>query len=126
MLSRLSLRARLLFTALFFVALALAGGGIAFYFSAESVITRAVADHLQSRGAEILESGARHIRERTLAVETWAQAEAMQSSLDSADAKFAEDYLRRTIQDRTAAFSLALLLNSKLAIVAAVRPGAEG
>ncbi|MBI3181129.1 MAG: SpoIIE family protein phosphatase [Myxococcales bacterium] len=118
----LSLTARLVLTAQGMVAIALIAAGIAFYAVADSVITESVTSHIQSRAEEVLEAAVRYQRERALAVQTWAEAEAMQSSLDSQDPKFAEDYLRRTLQDHPDAFDWAALVGSDGRVVAAVRP----
>ena len=90
------------------------------------MIVDAVHSHLSARAEEVQAAVVRFQRERALAVRNWAEAEAMQMSIDSGDPKFAEDYLRRTIQDQGGTISAAALLDMDGAVIAAVREGAAG
>jgi sigma-B regulation protein RsbU (phosphoserine phosphatase) len=121
-----SLRFRLLVATLVLVALALTVAAVAFERVARSVIVDAIHSHLSARAEEVQAAVVRFQRERALAVRSWAEAEAMQMTIDSGDPKFAEDYLRRTIQDQGGTISAAALLDMDGAIIAAVREGAEG
>ncbi|WP_242345818.1 PP2C family protein-serine/threonine phosphatase [Anaeromyxobacter terrae] len=121
-----SLRLRLLVATLVLVALALAIAAVAFERVARSVIVDAVHSHLSARAEEVQAAVVRFQRERALAIRNWAEAEAMQMTIDSGDPKFAEDYLRRTIQDQGGTISAAALLDMDGAVIAAVREGAAG
>src|SRR5512138_225115 len=94
--TRTSLRLRVLATTLGLLALALGMAVFAFERVAQSVVTEAVHSHL---------------RARALTVRNWSEAEAMQLTLDSGDPKFAEDHLRKTIQDQGGAVRAAALLD---------------
>ncbi|ACL64322.1 protein serine/threonine phosphatase [Anaeromyxobacter dehalogenans 2CP-1] len=124
--TRTSLRLRLLVATVALLALALAAAAMAFERVARSVVVDAVHSHLAARAKEVHEAVVRFQGERALTVRNWAEAEAMQMSLDSGDPKFAEDYLRRTIQDQGGAIGAAALLAPDGEIRAAVRaaPGA--
>jgi sigma-B regulation protein RsbU (phosphoserine phosphatase) len=119
--ARTSLRLRILLTTLGLLALALGIAVFAFERVAESIVSDALHSHLAARAGEVQESVARFQRERRLAVATWAAAEAMQLTLDSGDPKFAEDHLRKTIQDQGGAFTGAALVDLHEAVVALVR-----
>jgi sigma-B regulation protein RsbU (phosphoserine phosphatase) len=121
-----SLRLRLLVATLVLLALALAVAAVAFERVARSVIVDAVHSHLSARAEEVQAAVVRFQRERALAVRNWAEAEAMQMTVDSGDPKFAEDYLRRTIQDQGGTIAAAALLDMDGAVIAAVREGAAG
>ena len=121
-----SLRLRLLVATLVLLALALAVAAVAFERVARSVIVDAVHSHLSARAEEVQAAVVRFQRERSLAVRNWAEAEAMQMTVDSGDPKFAEDYLRRTIQDQGGTIAAAALLDMDGAVIAAVREGAAG
>jgi phosphoserine phosphatase RsbU/P len=125
--TRNSLRLRLLVASVTLIALALAIAAIGFERVARSVVVEAIHSHLASRAKEVHESVVRFQRERALTVQNWAEAEAMQLTLDSGDPKFAEDYLKRTIQDQNGAFAAAALVGPDGEIRAAVRhaPGDE-
>ena len=82
---------------------------VAFERVARGVVVEAVHSHLGARAQEVQDAVARFQRERALAVANWAEAEAMQLTIDSGDGKFAEDYLRRTIQDQDGTFAAAAL-----------------
>lgn len=125
-LSRLSMRAQLLVGALSLVVLALVMGGAGFFLASKQVVSGIVADELRSRAHALLESVGRYELERALGVETWAQTEAMQTTLDSGDPKFAEDYFLRTIQSRPGAFALVLLADAEGKVLTAVRDAAAG
>ena len=116
-----SLRLRLLAASVILVALALAVAAISFERAARDVVVDAIHSHLEARAQEVHEAVARFQRERALTVRNWAETEAMQLTLDSRDPKFAEDYLRRTIQDQGGAIAAAALLSDQGKIVAAVR-----
>jgi phosphoserine phosphatase RsbU/P len=121
-----SLRLRLLVATLVLLALALAVAAVGFERVARSVIVDAVHSHLSARAEEVQAAVVRFQRERALAVRNWAEAEAMQMTVDSGDPKFAEDYLRRTIQDQGGTIAAAALLDMDGAVIAAVREGAAG
>jgi phosphoserine phosphatase RsbU/P len=123
---RTSLRLRILLTTLGLLALALGIAVFAFERVAESIVSDALHAHLSARASEVQESVGRFQRERRLAVATWAAAEAMQLTLDSGDAKFAEDHLRKTIQDQGGTFTSAALVDLHDAIVALVREAPKG
>jgi sigma-B regulation protein RsbU (phosphoserine phosphatase) len=123
---RTSLRLRLLAATLALLVVALGIAAFAFERVARTVILEAVHSHLGARANEVQEAVERVQRERTLTVRNWAEAEAMQLTLDSGDPKFAEDYLKRTIQDQGGAFTAAALLSIDGEIVVLVRPGAAG
>jgi sigma-B regulation protein RsbU (phosphoserine phosphatase) len=124
--TRTSLRLRILLATLALVAIALGVAAFAFERVAKAVILEAVHSHLGARANEVQEAVERFQRERTLTVRNWSEAEAMQLTLDSGDPKFAEDYLKRTIQDQGGAITAAALLTIDGEIVVLVRPGAEG
>jgi len=124
--TRTSLRLRILLATLALVAIALGVAAFAFERVARSVILEAVHSHLGARANEVQEAVERFQRERALTVRNWSEAEAMQLTLDSGDPKFAEDYLKRTIQDQDGAIAAAALLTIEGEIVVLVRPGAEG
>lgn len=124
--ARTSLRLRILATTLLLVAAALLLAVVGFERVADSIVTEALHSHLGARANEVQESVGRFQRERALAVETWAAAESMQLTLDSGDPKFAEDHLRRTIQDQGGAFTAVALVDLHEAIVALVREAPAG
>jgi sigma-B regulation protein RsbU (phosphoserine phosphatase) len=124
--ARNSLRVRLLVATLALLALALAIAAVAFERVARSVVVEAVHSHLSARAKEVHEAVLRFQRERALTVRNWSEADAMQSTLDSGDPKFAEDYLKRTIQDQGGAFDVAALLTPSGEIRAAVRHSEGG
>ncbi len=119
--ARHSLQLRLLLTTVALVALALLVAAIAFERVAQSVVVGAVHSHLSVRAKEIHEAVQRFQRERALTVRNWAEAEAMQMTLDLGDPKFAEDYLRRVIQDQGGSISVAALIGLDGMVKAAVR-----
>src|SRR5512133_1653632 len=121
-----SLRVRLLVATLVLIALALGVAAIAFERVARSVIVEAIHSHLGARAQELQTAVTRFQHERSLAVQNWAEAEAMQMTLDSGDPKFAEDYLRRIIQDQAGTIAAAALLDPDGGIIAAVREAPEG
>jgi sigma-B regulation protein RsbU (phosphoserine phosphatase) len=118
---RSSLRLRILLTTLGLLVLALGAAVAAFERVAASVIRDAVHSHLSDRAREVEDSVGRFQRERMLTVQNWAEAEAMQISLDSGDPKFAEDHFRKTIQDQRGAIEAVALLNLDRKVVALVR-----
>jgi sigma-B regulation protein RsbU (phosphoserine phosphatase) len=119
--TRTSLRLRILLTTLGVLAFALAIAIFAFERVAHSVVTDAVHSHLRARAKEVQESVTRFQRERMLTVRGWAEAEAMQLTLDSGDPKFAEDHLRKSIQDQGGAITAVALLDFRDEVVAIVR-----
>jgi phosphoserine phosphatase RsbU/P len=119
--ARTSLRVRLLLASVALLAIALTTAAVSFERAARSVIVEAVHSHLAGRVTEAHEAVQRFLRERAMSVRNWAEAEAMQMSIDSGDPKFAEDYLRRVIQDQDGAIFAAALLGTNGAITAAVR-----
>ncbi len=119
--TRTSLRVRILLTTLGVLALALAIAVFAFERVAHRVITDAVHSHLRARAREVQESVVRFQRERALTVRGWAEAEAMQLTLDSGDPKFAEDHFRKTIQDQGGAITAVALIDFRDELVAVVR-----
>src|SRR6266568_4406407 len=120
-----SLRLRLLGATLTVLAIALAVSVLGFEHVARGVVLDAAHSHLTARAREVLEATERFQRERELTAHNWAEAEAMQLSLDSGDPKFAEDYLKRAIQDQGGAFSLAALPGADEGVVSALlEPGA--
>jgi sigma-B regulation protein RsbU (phosphoserine phosphatase) len=119
--ARTSLRLRILVTTLGLLAFALGIAVFAFERVAESIVSDALHSHLSARAREVQESVGRFQRERKLAVNTWAAAEAMQLTLDSGDPKFAEDHLRKTIQDQGGAFTSVALVDLHDGVVALVR-----
>ncbi|MBK9517673.1 MAG: SpoIIE family protein phosphatase [Anaeromyxobacter sp.] len=121
-----SLRLRLLAATVVLVALALAAAAAGFEQVARGVVTEAVLDHLSARSREVHEAVHRFQEERALTVRNWAEAEAMQLTLDSGDPKFAEDYLRRLIQEQGGSIAAAALVGPEAALTAGVRAGAAG
>ncbi len=121
--ARTSLRLRLLVATVALVAAALLVAAVAFERVARSVVVEAVHDHLASRAQEVHEAIWRFQHERVLTVRGWSEAEAMQLTLDSGDPKFAEDYLRRSIQDQGGSIEVAALLDTEGVVRAAVRHG---
>jgi len=121
--ARSSLRLRLLLATVAVLATALLVAAVAFERVARSVVMDAVHTHLRSRGQEVQDALARFQRERALTVASWSEAEAMQLTIDSGDGKFAEDHLRRTVQDQNGAFAAVALLSPDGEILAAVRSG---
>lgn len=121
-----SLRLRLLAATLVLVALALGVAAIGFEQVARGVVTEAVLDHLSARSREVQEAVTRFQAERALTVRNWAEAEAMQLTLDSGDPKFAEDYLRRLIQEQGGSIAAAALVGPEATMIAGVRAGAPG
>ncbi len=124
--TKTSLRLRLLVTTLVLLALALAGAVFAFERVASSVVSDAVHSHLSARAKEIQDSLTRFQRERALTIHEWASARAMQDSFDLGDPKFAEDHLRRAIQDQGGAITAAALLSVDEEIITLVRDTPEG
>lgn len=118
---RTSLRLRIVSTTLVLLALALGIAAIAFERVARAVVGDAIHSHLKARAREIQEAVARFQKERTLMVRTWAEAESMQLTLDSLDPKFAEDHLRRTIQDQGGSILAVALLDVDERVMALVR-----
>jgi sigma-B regulation protein RsbU (phosphoserine phosphatase) len=121
--ARSSLRLRLLLATVAVVAIALLVAAVAFERVARGVVMEAVHSHLRSRAQEVQDALERFQRERALTVANWSEAEAMQLTIDSGDGKFAEDYLRRTVQDQDGAFTAVALLSPDGEILAAVRDG---
>jgi phosphoserine phosphatase RsbU/P len=121
-----SLRARLLIATLVLVAVALGVAALGFEQVARRVVTRAVLDHLSARSREVHEAMLRFQRERELTIRNWAEAEAMQLTLDSGDPKFAEDYLRRLIQEQGGSIAAAVLVGPEATLTAGVRAGQAG
>src|SRR5512141_727218 len=116
--TRASLRARLLATMIGLLALALAVAVVAFERVAASVVADAVHAHLSARAKEVQDSVERFQRERALTVHEWAVARAMQDTFDTGDPKFAEDHLRRSIQDQGGTITAVALLSVEEKIVA--------
>ncbi|HET9552306.1 MAG TPA: SpoIIE family protein phosphatase [Anaeromyxobacteraceae bacterium] len=121
-----SLRLRLLAAATLLVALSLGVAAVAFERVARGVVERSVHDHLSARSRELHEAVLRFQRERTLTVQNWAEAEAMQMSLDSGDPKFAEDFLRRLIQDQRGSIAAVALVGPEATLLAGARAGKVG
>jgi sigma-B regulation protein RsbU (phosphoserine phosphatase) len=119
--TRTSLRLRLLVTTLVLLALSLTLAVFAFERVARSIVTEAVHSHLGSRAKEIQDSLVRFQHERALTVHDWAAARAMQDTFDLGDPKFAEDHLRRAIQDQGGAVTAAALLTVDEKIITLVR-----
>jgi len=119
--ARTSLSLRIVLTTLGVLAVALGIAVFAFEQVAEAIISDALHSHLSDRANEVHESVGRFLRERKLAVVNWSAAEAMQLTLDSGDPKFAEDQLRKSIQDQGGAFTAASLVDLHEAIVALVQ-----
>ena len=124
--TRTSLRLRLLVTTLVLLALALAAAVFAFERVARSVVADAIHSHLSARAKEIQDSLTRFQRERALTVHEWAAARPMQDTFDLGDPKFAEDHLRRAIQDQGGAITAAALLSVEERIITLVRNAPEG
>src|SRR5512132_2445895 len=122
---RSSLKLRILLTTLGLLVLALGVAVFAFERVARSVVQEAIHSHLSARAREVQDSVGRFQRERMLTVRNWAEAEAMQLTLDTGDPKFAEDHFRKTIQDQGGAIEAVALLNLEQKVVALVRH-AEG
>jgi sigma-B regulation protein RsbU (phosphoserine phosphatase) len=108
------------------VALALGAAALGFERVARGVVTEAVLDHLSARSREVHEAVQRFQQERALTVRNWAEAEAMQLTLDSGDPKFAEDYLRRLIQEQGGSIAAAALVGPEAGMTAGVRAGPAG
>ncbi len=128
MLRRLSssLRLRLQVATVALVAGALLLAAFGFDWVARGVVEAAVQDHLQARSREVHEAVLRFQRERALTVRAWSEAEAMQLTLDSGDPKFAEDFLRRLIQDQGGSIAAAALTGPEGTMLAGVRTGEQG
>jgi sigma-B regulation protein RsbU (phosphoserine phosphatase) len=122
-----SLSFRILATTLVLLAVALALAVIAFERVARNVIADAVHSHLGARAKEVQDSVERFQRERARTVHDWASARAMQDSFDMGDPKFAEDHLRRAIQDQEGAIAAAALLSAEEKVITLVRyaPGRQ-
>jgi sigma-B regulation protein RsbU (phosphoserine phosphatase) len=90
------------------------------------VVADAVHSHLAARAKEVQDSVGRFQRERALTVHEWAKSRAMQDTFDLGDPKFAEDHLRRSIQDQGGAVAAAGLLSLEQKVVALVRAAPEG
>jgi len=119
--SRLSLRARLFLASILLVTAALGFAAIGFERAARRVVVENVHSHLGARSVEIQNAVLRFQRERALTVRNWSEVDAMQLSLDSGDPKFAEDFLRRSIQDQGGGIAAVALLDASGKVVAAVR-----
>lgn len=119
-----SLRLRLLAATVVLVALALGVAALGFEWVARGVVTDAVLDHLSARSREVHEAVVRFQQERALTIRNWAEAEAMQLTLDSGDPKFAEDYLRRLIQEQGGSIAAAALVGPEAGMTAGVRAAA--
>jgi sigma-B regulation protein RsbU (phosphoserine phosphatase) len=124
--TKTSLRLRLFVTTVVLLAVALGLAVFAFERVARSVVADAVHSHLAARAKEVQDSVGRFQRERALTVHEWAASRAMQDSFDLGDPKFAEDHLRRSIQDQGGAVAAAALLDLDEEVVALVRPAPEG
>jgi sigma-B regulation protein RsbU (phosphoserine phosphatase) len=124
--TKTSLQLRLLVTTVVLLAAALAIAVFAFERVAHTVVTEAVHSHLSARAKEVQESVARFQRERALTVHEWASSRQMQDSFDLGDPKFAEDHLRRSIQDQGGTVTAALLLSLDEKVVTLVRAAPEG
>ena len=124
--ARTSLRVRLLLATLLCISMALLIAALAFERVARSVVVDAIHSHLAARAEEVHEAVWRFQNERTLTVRGWSEAEAMQLTLDSGDPKFAEDYLRRTIQDQGGSLQLVALVDVDGVVRAAVRHATGG
>src|SRR5512138_829388 len=121
---KLSLRTRLFLATVALVAVALGIAAMTFERAARGVIVEAVHSHLDTRAKEIHDAVQRFQRERALTVRNWTEAEAMQMTLDLGDPKFAEDYLRRVVQDQAGTVAFAALVGLEGGVKAAVRPAA--
>jgi sigma-B regulation protein RsbU (phosphoserine phosphatase) len=121
-----SLRLRLLLATVALVALALGLTAVGFERAARRVVSDAVQDHLAARSREVHEAMVRFQKERALTVRNWAESEAMQLTLDSGDPKFAEDFLRRLIQEQGGSVAAAVLVGPESSLTAGVRPGKAG
>ncbi|GEJ56502.1 PP2C family protein-serine/threonine phosphatase [Anaeromyxobacter diazotrophicus] len=121
-----SLRFRLFAATVVVVGAALAFSMVGFEHVARGVVLDATRSHLAARAREVLEATQRFQRERALTTRSWAEADAMQLSLESGDPKFAEDYLLRSIQDQGGAFAVAALLDARGRVVCAVHAAPEG
>jgi phosphoserine phosphatase RsbU/P len=121
-----SLRLRMLAATLALVAGALVLAAFGFERVARGVVENAVKDHLQARSREVHEAVLRFQRERALTVRAWSEAEAMQLTLDSGDPKFAEDFLRRLIQDQGGSIAAVALTGPEGTLLAGVRAGPQG
>jgi sigma-B regulation protein RsbU (phosphoserine phosphatase) len=119
--TRTSLRLRLFMATVALVAIALGIAAFAFERVARSVVVDAVHSHLTARATEIHDAVQRFQSERALTVRNWAEAEAMQMTLDLGDPKFVEDYLDRVIQDQGGSISYAALIGLDGEVKAAVR-----
>jgi sigma-B regulation protein RsbU (phosphoserine phosphatase) len=124
--TKTSLQLRLLVTTLVLLAAALGLAVFAFERVARSVISEAVHAHLSARAKEVQDSVTRFQRERALTVHEWASSRAMQDTFDLGDPKFAEDHLRRSIQDQGGSITAAALLYFDEKVVALVRDAPEG
>src|SRR5512145_57686 len=124
--TKTSLQLRLLVTTLVLLALALGVAVFSFERVASSVVSEAVHSHLSARAREVQDSVARFQRERALTVHEWASSRAMQDTFDLGDPKFAEDHLRRAIQDQGGSVTAALLLSLEERIITLVRDLPDG
>jgi sigma-B regulation protein RsbU (phosphoserine phosphatase) len=124
--TKTSLQLRLLVTTLVLLAVALGLAVFAFERVARAVVSEAVHAHLSARAKEVQDSVTRFQRERALTVHEWASSRAMQDTFDLGDPKFAEDHLRRSIQDQGGSITAAALLYFDEKIVALVRDAPEG
>ncbi len=119
--TKTSLRLRLLVTTLVLLTVALGIAVFAFERVARSIVGDAVHSHLSARAKEVQDSVARFQRERALTVHEWSSSRAMQDTFDLGDPKFAEDHLRRSVQDQGGAVTAAALLSIGEKIVTLVR-----
>jgi sigma-B regulation protein RsbU (phosphoserine phosphatase) len=108
------------------LALALAVAVFAFERVAASVVADAVHSHLSARAKEVQDSVERFQRERALTVHEWGAARAMQDTFDTGDPKFAEDHLRRSIQDQGGVITAVALLSVEEKVVTLVRWAPSG
>jgi sigma-B regulation protein RsbU (phosphoserine phosphatase) len=122
-----SLALRVLATTLVLLAVALALAMVVFERVARNVVTEAVHSHLGARAKEVQDSVERFQRERSRTVRDWSASRALQDSFDLEDPKFAEDHLRRAIQDQEGAIAAAALLTADEKMITLVRyaPGKQ-
>lgn len=122
--SRLSFRARIVAVVLALVA---AGLGAAFAGASRAMhrtVTDSLTEHLGSRAVEVLDAAGRARVAALETLSTWAETESMGKSLDSADRKFAEDYLLRTVDE--SAFAAVALVDASHHVITAVRARGTG
>lgn len=120
MLRNLTLRTRVVLATLLSVALGLTIAFFGSFWVARDIVLESVSSHLRTRASNVMETFLRYQHASADRVAAWAGTDAMSTSLDSGDPKFAEDHLLRTAQ--SSAFALVALVDARSRVITAVRP----